>query len=156
MLSLKHVAAVSCLGAVMVAAGCGQKAGTVSSDDRQKLDAFAERQATEPRVLAVAMHADWCGTCQTLGPRLVEAAGPLEARGVKVVKADHTSRTNPEAQATLEGIGLGDLYERNGGKTGIVYLVDADTGRVLDEIRGANHSVDQIATRLTGVLAEAS
>ncbi|MEM7628674.1 MAG: thioredoxin domain-containing protein [Planctomycetota bacterium] len=155
MLNLKYVAIAAGLGAIMVAGGCGQKAAKVSSDDRQRLEAFGERQATEPKVLAVAMHADWCGTCQTLGPRLMEAAGPLEARGVQVVKADHTSRTDPQAESTLTDIGLGDLYAKNGGKTGVVYLVDADSGAVLDEIRGANHSVEQIATKLTGALAEA-
>ena len=155
MLNLKYVAIAAGLGAIMVAGGCGQKAAKVSSDDRQRLEAFGERQATEPKVLAVAMHADWGGTCQTRGPRLMEAAGPLEARGVQVVKADHTSRTDPQAESTLTDIGLGDLYAKNGGKTGVVYLVDADSGAVLDEIRGANHSVEQIATKLTGALAEA-
>lgn len=153
---LKQAMVAAGLGAVLIAGGCGQKGAGLSSGGRDKLEAYAQQQATQPEVLAVAMHADWCGTCLQLGPKLLEAAGPLEAQGVQVVKADHTSRTDPAARATLAELGLSSLYERNGGATGLVYLVDADTGEVLDQIRGANFSVAQISTKLTNALAEAS
>ncbi|NRA57699.1 MAG: hypothetical protein HRU13_06235 [Phycisphaerales bacterium] len=63
---------------------------------------------------------------------------------VTMVYADYTDRGNPAAVQTLADAGLSSLHESNGGKTGIVYLLDADSGTILGQIRGGSASADEI------------
>jgi len=133
--------------------GCaGGPASTLTRANQARLDTAA----ADAEVVAVAMHADWCATCQVLGPRMVEAADTLADPRLKLVKADLTDRQNPDAAGTLAGMGLSDLYAQNAGKTGIIYLVDADTGAVLGEITGTSVTADEIAATLRQTIARAS
>lgn len=106
-------------------------------------------------VVAVAMKADWCGACKQLEPKVMEAMDQVDGLPVKLVGADYTDRKNPATKSTLSGLGLDNLEASNGGKTGLIYLVDADTGEVLDTIRN-DKSAAQIAEAMRQAVAAAS
>ncbi len=106
-------------------------------------------------VYVVAMHADWCGKCKALGPEMMAAKSLLSDSPAKFVKADLTDRSNPAGKATLENLGLGELYKANKGKTGLAYIIDAQTGKVLGKIKSGTKGTD-IASTIRSAIAEAS
>ncbi|MEO0482935.1 MAG: hypothetical protein AAF138_04880 [Planctomycetota bacterium] len=113
-------------------------------------------QATgNAEVIGVAMHSDRCAACQTLGPKVTEAMAELNDDRVRLLKADYTDRDNPAAAATLANFGLSDLAEMNKGKTGVMYLVDAQTGEVLGRV-GGPMTVDEIREQLASALETAT
>lgn len=106
-------------------------------------------------VYVVAMYADWCGKCKALEPEMMAAKSLLSNSPAKFVKADLTDRANPAGKATLDKLGLGELYKANKGKTGLLYVVDADNGKVLRKIKSGTKSAD-IASTIRSAIAEAS
>ncbi|MEM7756454.1 MAG: thioredoxin domain-containing protein [Planctomycetota bacterium] len=142
------VAAVLVSGAVLGLSGCSTYGSETASADTTKLAATNDGA----EVVLVAMHADWCGACTSLGPKVVAAASEMDGRGVKLVKADLTDRENPAGKATLETMGLGGLYAENKGKTGLVYILDADSGEVLGTIRGNSVTTASIVEDVSAAL----
>ncbi|MFG0305055.1 MAG: thioredoxin family protein [Phycisphaerales bacterium JB040] len=129
-------AVVGVVGAVGGLSGCNAPPESTIVDRTPAQNARLAEGAGDAEIVIVAMHADWCATCRVLGPELDEAAARLGDQPITVVKADLTDRDNPEGKATLHALGLDDLYRRNNGKTGVLYLVDADTGAVVGVLGG--------------------
>lgn len=133
------VAGVVGLGGVLAGCGSTETADSGAAAERTTIaNARLAEAAGDAEVLVVAMHADWCGTCKALGPQVKEAMGRLGDAPIKFVKADLTEKSNPVGQQALTDFGLEDLYARNGGKTGVLYLVDAQTGEVIQRLAGVN------------------
>ncbi len=151
--TLRTLAATGLLAAAVGLAACASTGSTelMSSADQQQLEAAADGAP----VVAVAMVADWCGPCKALEPKFNEAMTTLPYNSVRVIHADYTDRRNPEARATLRDAGLESLEKSNGGTTGVIYLLDADTGEVLGDIRGGGASASEIRQRLTDAIAAA-
>jgi len=124
---------------------------SLSRGDQRSLEAAAG----EANVVAVMMTADWCNTCSTLEPRVQQAMTAMPYNSVAMIYADYSDRQSPEAETTLADAGLTSLHERNGGKTGIVYLLDADTGAILGQVRGTSMSTDQIKGALEAAVTAA-
>lgn len=104
---------------------------------------------------ALQFHADWCGKCQDLAPKLAEAAPAFDAAGVELIKLDFTDRSD-EARAAQRDIaaeaGLLAVYEQHAPRTGFVLLVDTETGETLGKIK-ASMSTAEIETKLAKVSA---
>ncbi len=150
----RTLAATALLAAAVGLAACSSTGTTdmmTSADQRQ-----LESAAGGAQVVAVAMTADWCGPCKALEPKFNEALTTLPYNSVRVIRADYSDRSNPEARATLRDAGLESLERSNNGTTGVVYLLDADTGAVLGDIRGGGLSAGQIRERLNDALAAAN
>jgi len=137
--------AAAVAGTVLVFAGCSAPPSGPTTN-LELLEATNDAQ-----IVLVAMHADWCATCQRLEPSLDEAAEQLSNRSVAVVKADLTNRRFPEGETKLAEMGLTDLYERNKGKTGLIYILDGTTGELLGMIEG-RATRDEILTRVNRAL----
>ncbi|MEL7473096.1 MAG: thioredoxin domain-containing protein [Planctomycetota bacterium] len=134
------------------------QSGTAQAQTAETYNAFNETldNATgDAEIVAVAMHADWCGACKTLGPKVSQSLQSFTGEDqIDFRVADFTDRQNPAGEAMLNDIGLGELAEMNNGKTGLVYLVDAQTGDVFGRIQGAN-SIPEIQTQFSNALMEA-
>jgi len=93
--------------------------------------------AEKPAIVAITMHADWCGTCQALNPKLEKVKGDLKDQGVLFTRFDFTDEsTIKQSELMANWIGISDLFEerKNDGKTGFVILIDAETFEVLERI----------------------
>ena len=102
--------------------------------------------AAKSKITAVAFHADWCGSCQKIGPQLEKARGQadLDNMDVLFVKLDLTNATTRHQSALLaSAIGLGDFYKENNGKTGFVLLVN-ENGEHVGKITKEHSSKDII------------
>jgi thiol-disulfide isomerase/thioredoxin len=151
--TLRTLCATALCAAALGLGACASTGSTelMSSADRQDLEAAAEGAP----VVAVAMVADWCGPCKALEPKFNEAMTTLPYNSVRVIHADYTDRRDPAARATLRAAGLDSLERSNGGTTGVIYLIDADSGEVLGDVRGSALSATQIRERLTDAIAAA-
>ena len=91
----------------------------------------------EATTTAVAFHADWCGGCKILGPKMEEVFNNLDDETkakVKMVKFNFTDDATKAASKELAAQhGISDIYPEGKPSTGIVKLLDND-GSVLTEI----------------------
>ena len=133
------VAHCSALAAAFILTSPGCQNTQTATDDTTAL----HEQAQNAEIVLVLMRADWCAQCRVLGNKLDEVMPGLEDEPVKLVVADLTDIHNPAGKAVLEAEGLGKLYESNRGKTGILYLIDAETGEIYDRVYSRS-TVEQI------------
>jgi len=94
-----------------------------------------EKGITEPKILAVTMHADWCGKCKTMDPKLSSIKKEFKDTGILFTILDMTdefTKSQAQMQATL--MGIQDLFQQHEGKTGYTVIIDAETGKELDRI----------------------
>ena len=102
-------------------------------------DEHAEKMA-KPATQVVAFHADWCGSCQILGPKVEGAMNALDAETkakLTKVKFDFTDDATKAATKELaQANGLEAMLPTGEGKppTGFVKIIDTETGAVLAKI----------------------
>jgi thiol-disulfide isomerase/thioredoxin len=84
-----------------------------------------EPLANNDKPTIVVFHADWCGSCKILGPKMMEAMEQLESKeALHIVKFDLTDDTTKAKSADMAGEnGLTDLYQKLTPKTGFAVLV---------------------------------
>lgn len=97
--------------------------------------AFTANAQDGRKVIAVVNKAGWCPVCQANGPRFMKEVMPMfKDSGVEFVMNDLTDETTKAASKTK----LKEAHAYNAVKkidaTGLVLLVDAKTGKLLDKI----------------------
>lgn len=101
--------------------------------------------AEKPTIVAITMHADWCGTCKALNPKLENVKTELEDKGVLFTRFDFTDEsTIKQSELMANWIGFGNLFNehKEAGKTGFVILIDAETFEVLERITNNNDETE--------------
>lgn len=91
----------------------------------------------EPRLVAITMHADWCGTCQELNPKVDNVKPAFEDQEVLFTKFDFTDDyTIKQTRLKANWIGIGDIFteSQERGATGYMILVDPATNEVVGQI----------------------
>lgn len=117
-----------------------------------------EAQETEteenPKIVAITMHADWCGTCKELNPKVENVQSDFEDEGVLFTKFDFTDDfTIKQSRLMANWIGIGDIFRESQerGATGYMILVDGETyemiGRITNE-KNENGIRDEISAHL--------
>ena len=113
---------------------------------------------TKPGTTVVAYHADWCGSCKILGPKMENAMNSLDAETkakLKKVKFDFTDdATKATTKEKAEKHNLAAMLPSGEGKppTGFVKVIDTETGAVLAKITKAM-SEEEIAGVLKATAA---
>lgn len=93
--------------------------------------------SVKPMIYAVMMHADWCGTCKALDPKITQARekGKLDSKNLLFVQLDLTNETTTHQAAMMAAaLGITELFDSNAGKTGFMLLIDAETGEKIARI----------------------
>lgn len=92
-----------------------------------------EVASAKPELIMVKVHADWCGSCKALTPRLKALGKTLEDKAVLFVTLDYTDeQTSAQATMLAAGLGIRDaIAEHN--STGTVLLIDADTHKIAEK-----------------------
>ena len=107
----------------------------------------------QPEVIGVLFYADWCGSCKTLDPKLEQATAKLVNKPALLTTFDMTNlATQYQAGQLANALGLADLYQEIGLKTGFMILVDPETGRQIDKI-SRDDTVDEIVSKIEAALA---
>ena len=90
-----------------------------------------------PDVVAVRIHADWCGTCRKLDPmysKLMKRSADLP---VLFVTFDMTSKATARQAEYLAGLlNLEQVWSRHCRKAGTIVLVDPERKQVVSSILG--------------------
>lgn len=109
-------------------------------------------------VLGVLFYADWCGSCKVLDPVIQKARGKsnLDAEPILFVKLDLTDETRRnQSELMAEVLGIQDFYKENGGATGFMLLVDAETKKVITRLT-KNMDAKKITKQIKGAISKAS
>ena len=131
-----------------------------SSSEAEACDADAHKAAaTAPiestLVLVVKFHADWCGACQMLSGPLESLQGDFAGQPVDFVRFDLSNEaTTAASRPRAARLGLSEIFESYGTKTGFVLVIDAETNRIVGEIR-ANQDFATMSDLLARSLGEA-
>jgi Thioredoxin. len=110
--------------------------------------------AAKPAVYAVMMHADWCGACKALDPKVTQARveAKLDDKDVLFVTFDLTDdMTKAQSAMMAASMGITEVYESNAGKTGFMLLVNAESGDKLARVTN-KLKADEIADRILASL----
>ena len=79
-----------------------------------------------PAAMLVQVHADWCGSCKVLDPRVADMGRTLDAENVLVVKLDYTDKASTaQANKMAAALGITDAVAANNG-TGKLLVIRAD------------------------------
>lgn len=112
----------------------------------------------KPEVLGVLYYADWCGSCKILEPELDAARidSELDTDAILFVRLDLTDATTSyQAELLANQLDLGGLYTENGGATGYMVLVDAETKEVISRVTTSSDSTE-ITSIIKGAISQAS
>lgn len=110
-------------------------------------------QSSDPKLLAVKFHADWCKSCRAMGSAFEDLQNAVSDQPIEFVLLDFTDEnTRAQADQKVEEHGLTDLIKKHAG-TGFILLVDNDEKKV-KKILNKKHSHDQMVKAVTGYLQQ--
>ncbi len=88
-----------------------------------------------PEIIAVKFHADWCGYCKAMGPVFQELQAKFDQQPVLYVTFDQTREYNRiQSQFMAQVMGLAPAWEKHGGSTGFILLIDANTKQIVNKL----------------------
>lgn len=155
---------VPCLAAAALTAGgiafaqsgtspSGTPAPAKQPGSDSKPSGTQKAEARAPKVIVLAFHADWCGKCKVLGPKLMDEVRPATASDpVLFVKVDLTNKDDSsQPEYLLSALGLGELWKEHGGKTGFALVVDAKSKKVVGTLK-SDQDVSAMKTALAAAI----
>jgi len=122
--------------AVLGAAALAFSSIGVAQDATRSARVSAERTEQQgPAVIAIKFHADWCGYCKAMGSVFEELQAKYDQQPVLFVTFDQTrSYKAQQSKYLAHAMDLQDVWNRHGGKTGFVLLIDAETNDVVERL----------------------
>lgn len=92
----------------------------------------AKRAPKKPKLIVVKFHADWCGSCQRMGPVMRHLRNKLDGRSVLFVTLNLTNRTTRHQSRFLAAsLGLSKVWKKYGHKTGFALVLRVRDRKVL-------------------------
>ncbi|MDJ0922762.1 MAG: thioredoxin domain-containing protein [Henriciella sp.] len=91
----------------------------------------------DTRLIAVISYASWCGSCKVLDPKISDVKSSNTFEGVEFFALDYSARDKDAFYTDAETLGISDtLSARFDGKvkTGLMFLIDTETGDIVSEI----------------------
>lgn len=110
---------------------------------------------TNTKVVAVINRADWCHVCQANGEKMMKEVMPVfENTGIRFIMNDLTNDATTEKSKEL--LKESKVYEavKSNTYTGLVLLVDAETGKLTSKISVAEPAQKIIETLKMSAMKE--
>ncbi|MCW6037648.1 thioredoxin family protein [Spirulina subsalsa FACHB-351] len=103
--------------------------------------------------VVVDIYASWCSACENIAPTLSQLKDDYAGK-VHFVVLDMSDRTTTaEAEAKAQELGLGDFLATHKSQTGMLTIVNPDTGEILAQHRN-NPTLSDYTTVLDTALAQ--
>ncbi|MCH6257793.1 thioredoxin domain-containing protein [Puniceicoccaceae bacterium K14] len=97
---------------------------------------LAKADEDRANVTGMYFYASWCAACKTLEPKLEEAKSLASDNSFELVRFDVSNKAKQNASKLLAAeLNLESMYEKIGVKSGIVVLVDTQTGKEIGRIK---------------------
>ncbi len=144
--------ALTSLLAVALIAGL---AGTYAVQAESKPDEAKQEKpkAERPALLAVDFYADWCGFCAQMKDSRAEVRERHGDDPVLFLTFDHSNRESkqPEFHAAL--LGLDEIWDEHGGKTGRMLLIDPESKEIV-KVLTHEHDTNAMSQAIAANLPE--
>lgn len=112
--------------------------------------------ADSPKVIAIKLHADWCGSCKAMGPVFTDLANKFDTAPALFVTFDMTTQSQrKQAEYHAAALGVGDLWPAYGKKTGLILLIDTQDRKVVGTLN-KTHDIKQMGAALKQAIENAS
>jgi thiol-disulfide isomerase/thioredoxin len=109
------------------------------------------QENSQPELMVVKFHADWCGSCRVLGPVLTDLTNKLDGKPVLFVKLDFTNNTSKHQTKLLaSSLGIEKIVAQNNG-TGFLLVVDSKTKEVKAKLT-KEKSVKEMTNEINSLL----
>ncbi|MEM7364904.1 MAG: thioredoxin family protein [Pseudomonadota bacterium] len=116
------------------------------------LSAIADDES--PQLIAIKFHADWCGSCKRMGNTFEELQQKHDTLPVLYLVLDHTRRYDRDQSAFhMQTLGLENIWDEYGGKTGFVLLVDPQSSEVVARLTH-EHTLKDMGKAISGLVME--
>ncbi len=102
-----------------------------SSRDTAERAAPSKNMITAPRLVAVRLHADWCGRCPEIAPIFAQIMNQYRNEPVQFVTLDFTNEATRERAQVLAAALRIDWLATRSFETGMVKLVDTEKRETL-------------------------
>lgn len=107
--------------------------------------ARAESGEDVAELVVVKFHADWCGSCQTMGETFENLGAKLDSEPVLFVELDQTtSAGRKQAGFLLNAMGGKSVWKEYGGKTGFILLLNPEDMSVVGKLTKENGFKDMV------------
>ena len=144
------------LVALFAVAAIGLSGLAVAEADAEKES--PKPKTSSPELIVLKFHADWCGSCRTMGPIVEDLQNKMDGDPVLFLTLDLTNRsTRMQAEYLVDSLGLSDAWVGHGGgkATGFLLAVDAETHQPVGVFK-KNHTMKQMAAALSESIAAKS
>lgn len=107
----------------------------ITSASAAKSGALKSFDVNEPKVIGALFYADWCSSCKTLDPKLKSVQKSYVNKPVLFTQFDVTNLASQyQANLFAHTIGLEDVLNDIGVKTGFMVLINRESGDVVGKI----------------------
>lgn len=88
-----------------------------------------------PKIIAIKFHADWCGYCKAMGGVYEEMQAKFDQQPVLWITLDQTRENGrKQSEYLARALNMSDIWAENGGKTGFILLVNAESREVVGKL----------------------
>jgi hypothetical protein len=115
-----------------------------------------KKELKRPEITVAFFYADWDPVCLRVDTGMERLANKYDGRPVLGILLDVSNQTNRHhAELLASALGLDEAWNANGDKTGIAYIVDSQTGEILDTLTDEDDMVSS-AAKVDAALKKAS
>lgn len=92
-------------------------------------------QTNKPEFIGLLFYADWCSSCKVLEPKLNPVKKDFAGRQILFARVDLTNEFTREQSKLFVGwVGLGDVFQQYGDKTGFMLIIRLKDTAVLSRL----------------------
>ena len=99
------------------------------------LNAAESEAYAKPELVVVKFHADWCGSCQTMGDTFENLTAKMDSAPVLFVELDQTTSADRKQAGFLMNAMDGEaIWSEFGGKTGFILIINPEDMSVVGKL----------------------
>jgi len=112
---------------------------------------YSNTSKVNNKLLLVKYHADWCGSCKEIEPKITKLNSRLKGKPIKYIALDLTNKASTKNAKTLaSNYGISDLIAEKQ-KTGYVAIIDANSKKILGKLY-KTQSVEEMQQQINKLL----
>jgi thiol-disulfide isomerase/thioredoxin len=103
----------------------------------------SQENDNDVKLISVSLYAEWCGSCKHLDAMLDDIKREFEEGNILFIYLDKTTDFDVnQSRKKAKMLGFEDVSNKYEGRTGLVLLIDPDSGELLKEITASMSAED--------------